>query len=219
MTGMAPRIWGPMLWELLHAISRMVDERGGKRNRDNFMTLLVVLQYVLPCVACRENYKRNIVDYLKRDTTHMAELVIDLHNTVNKHLQKPLVDTKTALKRQEVWDVKIDGDKCIGFLYVVMLNYDACGVEDKCTHYFDFLCIMSKLLSGLTKVTTANSKSSVESLGLAIGESIPFSDLNLSSAVLVRNFYNKTVKRWYKITRRDCPTQRRMTVKYNLCKA
>lgn len=219
MTGMAPRIWGPMLWDLLHAIARMVDVRAGQRNRNNFMTFLTTLQFVLPCVACRNNYARHITTYLKRDVGlgEMSELVIDLHNTVNRHLEKPVVDTKVALKRQEVWDIKVDGDKCIGFLYVVLLNYDACGVDDKIIRYNDFFVALSKLLIGLKGFCTENSKASVESLGEAIREYSGVYDH--SSAALVRHFYKTTVTRWRKTTKRKLPSQRQMTTKYNLCKA
>ena len=49
---MNPNIWGNYIWYLLHIIVQHPDT-----SNDKYKQFLYILQYLLPCPKCRNNYK------------------------------------------------------------------------------------------------------------------------------------------------------------------
>ena len=100
LNGIAPCAWGPALWHSLHSISfgypkfvgNSFEERLLKENKYNFFKSL---GYVLPCPECSKHYiegfEKHSDDLIRaldsRDL--LAKWVYDLHNRVNKGLDKP----------------------------------------------------------------------------------------------------------------------------------
>lgn len=83
--GFNTEYWGPRLWEALHCITfdyPIVPTIEDKKNMSNFFSSLC---YVLPCIYCRKNYKRNLNEYpIQLDNRkNLVMWLIDLHNEVN----------------------------------------------------------------------------------------------------------------------------------------
>lgn len=55
--GFQTRVWGPAAWLFLHCITLNYDP---KRNKKETKAFFDHLAFVLPCGACRENYKHTI---------------------------------------------------------------------------------------------------------------------------------------------------------------
>ena len=55
--GFQTRVWGPAAWLFLHCVSLNYDPL---RNKQETKTFFETLAYVLPCGACRDNYKHTI---------------------------------------------------------------------------------------------------------------------------------------------------------------
>ncbi len=103
--GFNVNFWGKMMWNFLHTISFNVDPiEMSKEDRDQYDTFLQSLKYVLPCRACRENYKKNLEDLnydkntvlINRKTFSM--FIYRLHNRVNKMLNKPCTLTYNQVR-------------------------------------------------------------------------------------------------------------------------
>lgn len=94
--GFNVNFWGKMMWNFLHTVSFNVDPvEMSQEERDHYDGFLQSLKYVLPCSACRENYKKNLKDlsYDKNivlvNRKSFSMFIYRLHNRVNKMLGKP----------------------------------------------------------------------------------------------------------------------------------
>jgi FAD-linked sulfhydryl oxidase len=93
--GIAPIIWGPSAWLLLHCIAATYPANPTELVKRQYYTFILALGNVLPCPTCRSHYKRTLgelgfcIGHLSnRDT--LFKFVFDLHNAVNQRLGKPV---------------------------------------------------------------------------------------------------------------------------------
>lgn len=91
--GMLTSIWGPGLWHFLHTISFNYPNEPSKEHKRHYHDFMKMLEHILPCRYCRENYKKNITDcpltkevFESRHT--FSKYVYDLHEHINKMLGK-----------------------------------------------------------------------------------------------------------------------------------
>ncbi len=80
-------IWGPELWSLLHGLAGLTNSNIQKLT---FIKIFQVLQYLLPCIHCKNSYKQffnsdEITEFVKADKS--IEYVYHLHNLVNDKLE------------------------------------------------------------------------------------------------------------------------------------
>ena len=87
--GMVTSIWGPSLWHVLHTISFNYPANPTSDDKLKYYNFFISLGDVLPCGACRINYKDNLKkvkltkDALK-DRKSFSKWVYDLHNHINE---------------------------------------------------------------------------------------------------------------------------------------
>lgn len=97
--GMNTRVWGPHLWNYLfisilgrYPVKINKNDKEHRKIRHYFKSLLISLQYIMPCVYCRESYKVFIKELpINRYLTGRLQLmyyVYLLKDKVNKKLQK-----------------------------------------------------------------------------------------------------------------------------------
>lgn len=91
--GMNVNFWGKILWTFLHTISFNYPVSPTEEDKDHYHDFLMSLKYVIPCKACRENYKKNLelVGYSReclRDRKSFSMFIYMLHNCVNNMLGK-----------------------------------------------------------------------------------------------------------------------------------
>lgn len=104
--GMITYIWGPLLWHYLHILSfnYPVDpEEYNKEKKHNkgfiqncYYCFIILLQYTLPCGACRDNLKKNLNELnfkqnksrIMRNRRSFSQFIYDLHENVNTMLEK-----------------------------------------------------------------------------------------------------------------------------------
>ena len=98
-----PSVWGKYLWYMLHLITfsypsdpTYIDQRG-------FNDFFTNLQYVIPCMACRQHYAKHLIDqpiepYLdNRD--NLITWLTDIHNKVNIIQGKPTLSIADVYQR------------------------------------------------------------------------------------------------------------------------
>ena len=99
---MDPKIWGPKLWFVIHTLALNYPDNPSydqKRIHEDFFNSLV---FLIPCDKCRIHYRQHInnnpvVNHLKNSDT-LFRYTIDLHNEVNKTLNKRLYSYDEAVK-------------------------------------------------------------------------------------------------------------------------
>ena len=97
--GFVSRVFGPATWMILHMVSLNYPVVPTDEERQHYTDFFLGMQYVLPCRACRENFKKNLqdigfdpsIDMLGRES--FAKLVWRLHNKVNEMLNKDVYVT------------------------------------------------------------------------------------------------------------------------------
>jgi hypothetical protein len=97
MSQFSPDCWGQVFWETLHIISFAYPENPTASDKENMYNFFKYMGTALPCKECREHYtknfeKLNILNSLNsRDD--LTKWVYDLHNIVNKQLNKTNIPT------------------------------------------------------------------------------------------------------------------------------
>ena len=90
--GFMTKIWGPMLWPVLHMISMNFPVKPTIEDRNNYFNFIFGLTKVLPCGACRKNLILNLkeVGFSKEISLKNREsfslFMFTLHEKINNML-------------------------------------------------------------------------------------------------------------------------------------
>lgn len=91
--GMMTSVWGPPMWHTLHTISFNFPTNPTEQDKKEYYNFYNSLQYILPCKACRDNLKNNLIKVplnmnVFKNRESLSRWVYDLHEVVNKLLGK-----------------------------------------------------------------------------------------------------------------------------------
>ena len=112
--GFQTKVWGAPLWMVLHIISLNYTPE----KKEGYKRFYTSLKYVLPCGACRENYKRILKTKLPLDDNvfkcrkSMAMWTFLLHNQVQKDIYDK---TKNEFDKPMYKDTQKDFYKAMNF--------------------------------------------------------------------------------------------------------
>lgn len=84
-----PKVWGKHGWVFLHLVSLSYPEKPSNKEKKNFKQFFELLQDILPCEVCQDNYKDHLNKYPLSDNVfqskeNLVNWLIDIHNCVNK---------------------------------------------------------------------------------------------------------------------------------------
>ena len=107
--GISPSIWGPVFWKTIHMIGATYPRKPTEKDKNDYYTYFKNLGNILPCSTCRNNYNKHIQEMgfglsnlLNQET--LFRFTFDLHNIVNKSLNKPIEDNYDYVRnRYEVY--------------------------------------------------------------------------------------------------------------------
>ena len=101
MKNIKPEIWGPHGWKFMHYVSLGYPEYPTDQDKIEYKSFYLSLGDILPCKKCGEGYKRNIIEFPIDSALESKDLlihwVIDIHNKVNKELNKPVLSYEEAI--------------------------------------------------------------------------------------------------------------------------
>ena len=83
------RIWGPVMWRIIHLVCMAFDKNRGIE-ADDVLTFLLSLCYVLPCGHCRETYTALISIDNPTDVVKKQESLFLWSYNVHEHVNKKL---------------------------------------------------------------------------------------------------------------------------------
>ena len=91
---MPPEVWGPLFWHTIHIVALGYPENPSYAHKKAAKEFFDSLAFLIPCDVCRKHYVQNtaikpVTQYLDR-RQDLLKWTIDLHNTVNISLQKPV---------------------------------------------------------------------------------------------------------------------------------
>lgn len=98
---MQPYIWGKYLWTSIHYISLGYSQYPTNDEKIEYKDFFENLFKVLPCYACSQNYKEHLIklpitDEVLKNTKSLFKWTVDLHNLVNKNLDKKITSVEEA---------------------------------------------------------------------------------------------------------------------------
>jgi hypothetical protein len=89
---MDPTVWGSKLWFFIHTIALNFPDNPTYQDIKNYESFFDNLKYIIPCEACRMHYiqrqNNNPVSKYLTDSNTLFKYTVDLHNEVNKSLDK-----------------------------------------------------------------------------------------------------------------------------------
>jgi hypothetical protein len=90
-----PNVWGPHGWFFIDSIVLSLPDNLNYEQKIIYKNFFTSLQDVLPCAACREHYKQNLIKYPLTDTIlskkeNMIKWILNIHNNVRTNDEKKL---------------------------------------------------------------------------------------------------------------------------------
>lgn len=137
-------LWGPLAWHFLHCTSLTAPE---KIKTDAYYTLFISLGDILPCTVCRDHYKTHLERLpVKKSCGGRKQLslwLFNLHNIVNKTLDKPTIPADKCVKLY-IQNSRIKFNHKMGFQFLDTLAKSAKKVRDP-TAYVNFFNTLDQL--------------------------------------------------------------------------
>ena len=91
--GVKPEKWGPLFWGALHVAAL------GCSNHENLVNFVECYKAIIPCMSCRQHFEEVLDANPVPAVSNPAELfawTVDVHNIVNKRINKPLLTYEEA---------------------------------------------------------------------------------------------------------------------------
>ncbi len=100
---MPPDVWGPIFWNAMHIVSLAYPVNPTEAEKAGAKAFFESLASVLPCPVCREHYKEKIAasPIALNSKGELIVWVWEIHNEVNKMLQKPEMSMEDFLARMK----------------------------------------------------------------------------------------------------------------------
>ena len=95
--GIKPEKWGPLFWGALHVAAL------GCSNRENLVNFVECYKAIIPCMSCRQHFEEVLASNPVPEVTNPVELfawTVDVHNLVNKSINKPVLTHEEAY---QIW--------------------------------------------------------------------------------------------------------------------
>ena len=105
--GYDPKIWGAQAWHFIHMTMINFPPESTGEDKKEYEKFIDSIPHILPCPMCGEHFKEILKthqpDY--KDAQSMWKWSVDVHNEVNKSLDKPV------LSYDEAWaELKKNGE-------------------------------------------------------------------------------------------------------------
>ena len=88
-----PEVWGPFYWHTIHIVSMGYPVTPTYSDKKAAKDFYESLQFLIPCAICRTHYtehlRANPITPSLDSREHLIKWSIDIHNAVNKMLNKP----------------------------------------------------------------------------------------------------------------------------------
>jgi Erv1 / Alr family len=176
---LSPRLWGDTYWGVMHNIAAAVQHLEASNIKSQclrkcFLAFLCGIPFILPCLACRNNAPKFFQHRLSKATTEtdLDLLMCDLHNDINKHLDKPIMSYDTA--KQRVSDLNLFRvNTCQVWRFIVIVARSTDPQMLKTIHFGCTIGSLACVLRGLGYADLAAAMKKVLSPGCSMCQLFP----------------------------------------------
>lgn len=97
----SPEIWGPYGWSFIHYVALGYPEEPNVDIINRYRNFFISLGDAIPCEKCQKHYKQMLLDSPPQleNQESLFRWTVDIHNQVNRRLNKPTFDYKQAYDR------------------------------------------------------------------------------------------------------------------------
>lgn len=99
---MEKHLWGPAIWYFFHGIAEKINPDKFNHQKNNLFEILYIVCNNLPCPDCSEHIRKDIEKINKNNIITKdlyKELLLELHNRVNKRLNAPIFSKEELDKK------------------------------------------------------------------------------------------------------------------------
>ena len=101
--GIEPTIWGPPTWAAIHLICLGAPENFKGSDQLSYKKFFDALPFVLPCEKCKQHLQQHLEKHtmdgaLSGGRKTLFAWSVELHNIVNRSLNKPTMSVEEAMK-------------------------------------------------------------------------------------------------------------------------
>jgi hypothetical protein len=94
--------WGPYAWKFLHIVALAYPNNPSEEKKIKYLQFYTVLGDILPCSICSNHYKEMLINFPLNDIVlscreNLLKWTIDIHNEVNKSLNKKVLTYDEAI--------------------------------------------------------------------------------------------------------------------------
>lgn len=90
---------GRYSWNILHTIAASYPKNPNEEDKIAIKNFVDSFSYLYPCNECKKHFQKMIDENVIKSNSReeLVQYFCDLHNIVNKRLEKPIFDCKEAL--------------------------------------------------------------------------------------------------------------------------
>jgi hypothetical protein len=112
----SPLLWGKSGWIFLNSIALTYKPE----NKEKYRTFLQQLEFILPCVKCGENLKKNIpnIDNALESKDKLMEFLLNIRNDINIDNNMPLLTMQDNI--DEIYIKNDDYYNIIIFIIIII---------------------------------------------------------------------------------------------------
>ena len=122
--GLAPDVWGNNGWAFIHYVALGYPDDPSMLDINNYKNFYINIGNVLPCHTCKKHYNTMIAnnppDTKSRDT--LFKWTVDIHNEVNKRLNKKTINYHEALNIWTHTKTKTEQNIDIKSIIIIILS-------------------------------------------------------------------------------------------------
>ena len=90
------KTWGPAAWTFLHAVTYRYPSNPTWQEKKDFSTFFDMVGKTLPCTDCGQHFQKAFQKANFDSRTTLEAWLVDVHNAVNKRLNKPVLTVEEA---------------------------------------------------------------------------------------------------------------------------
>lgn len=133
---MNKNIWGPKVWTFIHTVTINYPVNPEPIDKEQITNLIYAISDTLPCDMCKEHFRRTIDQYPPnvRSRKELFKWGVDIHNEVNKRLNKKILSYEKVLK---IYEQK----------YNMKINFDSKNIYNKNSNLiYNIICVILIIL-------------------------------------------------------------------------
>ena len=99
-----PDRWGPSAWDFLYCIAFSYPNKPTRQEKKDMLNFLTNMGNILPCLACRSNYNKNITkNPIKKALVSKRTLILyimKMKNEIARKKRRKKLDTYSQLSKK-----------------------------------------------------------------------------------------------------------------------